>query len=226
MRTEWNQNVHLLGTLFVPNLLHSFGSLPLHLHRVKLVAKLQQRKETETSQYSLDHWHWHSSALSWAASFHHRTLLSSLGCIFHFFVCSMKTLIFTYLTAIIFRCSFLSECFGMINKIIHVQTETENHIHVHVLELYKSRLTGPRILHAVFGKLTTIRITVVHNFFIMLRLSSAQLTNLQGESKSCGKVPCKILENFVKLLPQLCPFRKFFSLGSESFMSCWTAFWN
>ena len=64
MRTEWNQNVHLLGTLFVPNLLHSFGSLPLHLHRVKLVAKLQQRKETETSQYSLDHWHWHSSALS------------------------------------------------------------------------------------------------------------------------------------------------------------------
>ena len=54
MRTEWNQNVQFAGTLFVANLLHSFGRDPLHLHAVKLVAKLQQRKETETSQYSLD----------------------------------------------------------------------------------------------------------------------------------------------------------------------------
>ena len=69
------------------------------------------------------------TALGWAASFHHRTLLSTLGCIQSFFVCSMKTLIFTYLTAIIFRCSFLSECLGMINKIIHVQTKAENHIY-------------------------------------------------------------------------------------------------
>ena len=57
MRTEWNQNVQFAGTLFVPNLLHSFGRDPLHLHTLKLVAKLQGRKETETSQYSLDHWH-------------------------------------------------------------------------------------------------------------------------------------------------------------------------
>ena len=73
MRTEWNQNVQFAGTLFVPNLLHSFGRDPLHLHTVKLVAKLQQRKETETSQYSLDHWHWHSPALHWV-ELHHFTI--------------------------------------------------------------------------------------------------------------------------------------------------------
>ena len=31
---------------------------------------------------------------------------------------------------------------------------------------------------------------------------------------------CKILENFVKLVPKLCPFRNFFSQGSETFLSC------
>ena len=30
---------------------------------------------------------------------------------------------------------------------------------------------------------------------------------------------CKILENFAKLVPQLCPFRNFFSQGSETFLS-------
>ena len=51
-------------TLFVPNYCIVLAGIPLHLHTVKLVAKLQQRKETETSQYSLDHWHWHSPAPS------------------------------------------------------------------------------------------------------------------------------------------------------------------
>ena len=110
----------------------------MHLHTVKLVAKLQQRKETETSQYSLDHWHcwhcwhcWHSPALtelSCIISPQDFALYSGMHPVF-FFVCSMKTLIFTHLTAIIFRCSFLSECLGMINKIIHVQTKAENHIY-------------------------------------------------------------------------------------------------
>ena len=216
MRTEWNQNVQFAGTLFVANLLHSFGRDPLHLHRVKLVAKLQQRKETETSQYSLDHWHWDSPAPSWAASFQHRTLLSSLRCIQAFFVCSMKTLIFTYLTAIIFRCSFLSECLGMINKIIHVQTKTENHIHLETCA--SSSIVNPDS-GCVFVKLTAIRITVVHKFFIML--SSAQLTNfcttfwfsLQASFAKSSKTLLNFFLNFVHL-------ETFFSQGSKTFLSC------
>ena len=53
---------NLLGPLFCPNLLHSSGKDPLHLHTVKLVAKLQQGKKLKQVNIL---WTRGSAALHW-----------------------------------------------------------------------------------------------------------------------------------------------------------------